>query len=438
MGNNKDVAITIENCEHYFLLYIDNELNIKEKNAVEQFILQNPTTKQIFEELQNVILTTENISFNKQNLYKPTGVNINNYETFIIEAINGKTTIADQEAIAVFAKANPSLQSKIAILQQTKLTVPNYNFNKTLLYKTTNSDLQNNTTIAEILLLQLDGQCIKNESNAIQQLINTNSTIAKEWQLLQNTKLPNEIILHPNKKSLYKKEKEQKPIVPMWLRYTAAACLLLGITYTTVQLNTNKTTTPNQVVVQNNTINNPSVIKNDTTNFITAPQNIVKQNIIETNIIETQKSEVVKNTLTTNNNVTNVQQQRTINNNGTNKKVLTLNDNNVDLANNTNTQLPIVINNIVTETNVINLPTTLSNTLQNDIAKIDKNVEVNYYTEQTESNISLLNIDVAKIDKKNNTGKFKDKLTAFVKEKRKSIGSSVTIAGYEIALAKSR
>jgi hypothetical protein len=68
------IVITTDNYEHYFLLYIDNELSATEKQLVEHFIAQHPHTKADLEALQATILSYDNINIDKSSLF-------NNYYT---------------------------------------------------------------------------------------------------------------------------------------------------------------------------------------------------------------------------------------------------------------------------------------------------------------------------------------------------------------------
>lgn len=68
---NELTAINSNNYEEKFLLYIDNELALTEKENVETFVLQNPTVQSSFTLLKSTLLQKENIVCpNKEALYK--------------------------------------------------------------------------------------------------------------------------------------------------------------------------------------------------------------------------------------------------------------------------------------------------------------------------------------------------------------------------------
>jgi hypothetical protein len=435
-SHNGGCNIDVSNCEHYFLLYIDNELNALDKKNVEQFLQQNPSTQAIFNELQETILLVDTIEYNKEALYKKIDINENNYEQYIISQLNGETTVDEDNAIENFISQHAHLQQKIGALQHTKLIAEKINFNKATLYKTASVNLQGASSITELMLLNLDKQTTPEQTKAVQQLIKTNEGIANEWQLLQNTIIPLETVAHPNKESLYKKENRKKPVIAMWLRYAAVACLLLGVTYTTLQLNNDskpKVNNGNVVANNNDTItklntvvanNNPQANKNLT--------QLVKK-LTNTTI---SKNVIVKNELTPNKIVTNINNLRITNTTGS-KKVLTINENNIIIENKVDEQNALVTTSTTIDKSLPQLPA-ISHNLQSDAAALQQSVEVNYYVEQNESNVSFLSIDTDKLDKKNRLGKLKNRVVAMLKEKTKSLGNDVTIAGYSVAFAKAR
>ena len=68
-------GINATNCEEYFLLHVDNELDDSEKDAVEKFVLQHPETQPNFTLLHETRLEPETIIFdNKELLYKKSSV----------------------------------------------------------------------------------------------------------------------------------------------------------------------------------------------------------------------------------------------------------------------------------------------------------------------------------------------------------------------------
>lgn len=64
-------SIALDNYQEYFLLYIDNELNEENRQAVEKFVLQHPALQEEFTLLKQTVLPQEKIVFHyKRSLYK--------------------------------------------------------------------------------------------------------------------------------------------------------------------------------------------------------------------------------------------------------------------------------------------------------------------------------------------------------------------------------
>ncbi|MBN9298666.1 MAG: hypothetical protein J0I41_16790 [Filimonas sp.] len=66
-----EASVSINNHEEQFLLYIDNELNAKDKAAVETFVLQHPQLQTTFSLLKQAVLQPEEIAHpDKASLYR--------------------------------------------------------------------------------------------------------------------------------------------------------------------------------------------------------------------------------------------------------------------------------------------------------------------------------------------------------------------------------
>jgi hypothetical protein len=62
-SNGNHINITRENYEEYFLLYIDNELSVDERKAVDAFVLLHPDLREELDLLEGTTLDAEMISF---------------------------------------------------------------------------------------------------------------------------------------------------------------------------------------------------------------------------------------------------------------------------------------------------------------------------------------------------------------------------------------
>jgi hypothetical protein len=256
-----------------------------------------------------------------------------NYEEYFILYMDNELSSADKQMVELFAAQNPDLKDELDLLMQSKL-VPDTNIvfeGKELLMKDEASSPISGIT--EKLLLHLDNELSGSEKTEIERLIDTDTAITKEWQLLQQTKLPAEAIVFPYKQSLYRKEETVRVVSIKWWRIAAAAVVLLGIGFGTYSILNKKETIKNSgtETAKNNTetntpkkVDEPKIIspviespKPDIAT--TTPENkteqkplLVKQNIItpiikdgkKNNFVQQEQSLVVKNNIIDNKNET--------------------------------------------------------------------------------------------------------------------------------------
>jgi hypothetical protein len=215
-----------------------------------------------------------------------------NYEEYFILYMDNELSAADKQMVELFAAQNPDLKDELDLLMQSKL-VPDTNIvfeGKELLMKD-EASLQV-SGITEKLLLHLDNELPAGEKTGIEKLIDTDTAVTKEWQLMQQTKLPPEAIVFPYKQSLYRKEETVRVVSIKWWRIAAAAVVLLGIGFGTYSILNKKETIKNSgaETAKNNTeintpkkVNEPKIIspviespKQDIATT-TAPENKIEQ-----------------------------------------------------------------------------------------------------------------------------------------------------------------
>ncbi|MBC7651942.1 MAG: hypothetical protein H7101_09340 [Deinococcales bacterium] len=119
--------INSDNYEAFFLMYVDNELSITDKEMVEAFAQQNPDLQEELVVLQQaVLLTEEDIVFtNKNLLFKHIGNEITtaNYEEKFLLYIDNELPVKHKAEVETFVLQHPQLQNNFTVLQQTKLAV---------------------------------------------------------------------------------------------------------------------------------------------------------------------------------------------------------------------------------------------------------------------------------------------------------------------------
>jgi hypothetical protein len=250
-----------------------------------------------------------------------------NYEEYFILYMDNELSAADKQMVELFAAQNPDLKDELDLLMQSKL-VPDTNIvfeGKEILMKN-EIDLPI-TGITEKLLLHLDNELPAGEKAEVEKLIVADTAVTKEWQLLQQTKLPAEAIIFPNKESLYRKEETVRVVSIKWWRIAAAAVVLLGIGFGTYSiLNKKRSIDGSEVAVKDNKSGNKvntansetdlkiisPVIESPKEEIATAPENkteqkslLVKQNnntpVIKdgkkNNFVQQEQPLIVKNNI---------------------------------------------------------------------------------------------------------------------------------------------
>lgn len=115
--------INRNNYEELLLLYADNELSFTERQAVENFLEENPDLKTEFQLLLGSKLHSEHIPFyNKSLLYKSDSIiTADNYETYFLMYADNELTEDEKRETEKYAAASPALQKEFDLIQQTKL-----------------------------------------------------------------------------------------------------------------------------------------------------------------------------------------------------------------------------------------------------------------------------------------------------------------------------
>jgi len=113
------------NYEEFFLLYIDNELDAREKEAVEKFVQQNADLVVEMDMLmKSKYLPEEGIVFtNKENLIRTEGnsINENNYEEYFLLYIDNELSAAKRQEVETYILQHPRLQNVFTSLKEAVL-----------------------------------------------------------------------------------------------------------------------------------------------------------------------------------------------------------------------------------------------------------------------------------------------------------------------------
>lgn len=158
-------------------------------------------------------------------------INLNNYELYFLMYVDNELSQEERQAVEAFAQAHPDLNEELQMLNQARL-VPDESIRfepKEILYRHSGSSLS--PEWEEKLLLYIDGELNPSEKVAFEQQLETDPTLQKELSIYRNTLLqPETGIIFPDKKSLYKEEKEPARVIYFtWKRIAVAAVLLLTV-----------------------------------------------------------------------------------------------------------------------------------------------------------------------------------------------------------------
>lgn len=161
-------------------------------------------------------------------------INLDNYEQYLLMYVDNELSAAERMQVDNFLRDYPYLAEELEILQQTVLPLENVLFDKSSLLKPIIDE-----ATREKLLMHLDGELPAGESLALQHSLKSDKTLQKEWAQLQKTKLDAaDVIEHPDKESLYRRERTR---VITFVRWAAAAIFIGAALYTGFNLlNTRK------------------------------------------------------------------------------------------------------------------------------------------------------------------------------------------------------
>lgn len=131
------MKINFNNYESYFLLYIDNELSVQEREMVESFAAQNPALKEELELLQDTVLPHQDvIEFNKESLYKSIA-SIDIHKEEMLLHLDNELPSEAKALLIQKIRDDDAMQKEWNLLQKTKLDAADVVFfpGKETLYK---------------------------------------------------------------------------------------------------------------------------------------------------------------------------------------------------------------------------------------------------------------------------------------------------------------
>ena len=171
-------------------------------------------------------------------------INRNNYETFFLLYVDNELSATERKTVELFTTQNPDLREELLMLAQTVLKPADVTFDKK------DTLLKTDELLQQKLLLHLDHELNDRDKETIESLINSDSTISTEWELLQQAKLEATSVVFPDKHLLYRKEPAHVVGIRWWR--IAAAAMLIGFgTWGSMHLLQDKNPSNPPIVISN-------------------------------------------------------------------------------------------------------------------------------------------------------------------------------------------
>ncbi len=262
--------INKNNYEAFFLDYHEGNLSPQQVADLLLFVEQHPELKEEFESFENVTLDDlSNVSFEgKASLKKE--ITLENREDYFIRNVENTLTATEKNLLENFIKQHPQYLTELELFQKTKVFA-----DTSVIFENKESLKKTVVTTDDLLIASVEGLLTKQENVLLNQQLSVDAEMQNSYSLYKQTKLvADTTIVYENKEELKRKERK---VVPLFYYVAAAAsiALLIGLFFI---FNGNKnneqnfadkkvlpienTTTTNEVVKNNQSIENNTVAPN--------------------------------------------------------------------------------------------------------------------------------------------------------------------------------
>jgi anti-sigma factor RsiW len=473
-------TINADNCIEFFLLYTDGELDEAGQRQVEAYVAAHPEANVELERLLQTRMDAADIRFeNKTALYKNTGeslINRANYTEYFVLYADGELSVADRKMVETFAATDAALQAELNVFMQTRLeAATDVTFdNKLALYKNIATTLINRSNYTEYFVLYADDELNDAQRKEVERFAASDKHLQQELAAFLSTQnQPDLSVTFPDKSILYRKERKPR-VVPMWLRYAAAAAVLLFVALFAINQGGGKTgDEKDNPLAKEVKPSNPQK-ENNKNNSVAPQQSPVNVEPGAENMADLQEAPVTNGPVTTDkaqadgNNKMPAPYKSVfndkINNTGVTKTPAIRNTNEgpqrrmneekqapqknseVLVSNNDKQPLPAPIKQIVQPQNEpekeeaiakVDVPE-VKTPVKTDVAPTVPNVtQFTMPDEKETANVTVMNMAAGDAGKKGGLRGFGRKVGRFFERKVKNLGSGpVTIGGFDVAVAK--
>ena len=156
-------------------------------------------------------------------------INRDNYESWFLLYIDAELSAEEQQEVEAFVAAHPDLKAELDLLLDTRLTDDMHiAFDKSILLRSEQTAINSNN-YEEQFLLYVDEELDASSKAAVETFVLQHPEKQDTFTLLKQTKLEPEQIIFPDKASLYREEKKERPVIFMQWRRLAVAAALIGM-----------------------------------------------------------------------------------------------------------------------------------------------------------------------------------------------------------------
>ena len=158
-------------------------------------------------------------------------VSRNNYEEFFLLYVDNELSFSGKKAVEQFLEDNPDLREEFNALLDSKLSPDNhiiFDHKQSLLKFTEDLPGINLTNYESYFLLYTDDELNAAERKAVEQFAAQNPALGSELSLFMQARMePDQEVVFEQKGLLYRHEKARRILVLPWMRWAAAALVLL-------------------------------------------------------------------------------------------------------------------------------------------------------------------------------------------------------------------
>jgi hypothetical protein len=156
-----------------------------------------------------------------------------NYEEYFLLYTDNELTPAERRAVEEFVQENPDLREELSMLQQATLRADRkivFDDKASLLKNSAPANPVNESNYEEYFILYGDNELTNEEKDLVEQFVYRHPQYQSEFEILQQARLEPEMsTLFPDKKLLYRSEKDERVVVIRWWKIAAAAAILVFI-----------------------------------------------------------------------------------------------------------------------------------------------------------------------------------------------------------------